>query len=82
MTLEDGGYWVSNFRASTIDFQVQGSQVGKSDWPLDSCNPWQSLNPDLRPSTLPKTYNVGTLIKKPWAFIRLPYMNPTILGGL
>ena len=22
------------------------------------------------------------LIKKPWAFIRVPYMNPTILGGL
>ena len=24
--------------------------------------------------------NVGNLIKKPWAFIRVPYMNPTILG--
>ena len=22
------------------------------------------------------------LIKKPWAFIRVPYMNPTILGVL
>ena len=24
--------------------------------------------------------NVGNLIKKPWAFIRVPYMNPSILG--
>ena len=26
-----------------------------------------------------KTY-CRNLIKKPWAFIRVPYMNPTILG--
>ena len=27
-----------------------------------------------------KPFQCRNLIKKPWAFIRVPYMNPTILG--